>query len=78
MAQIDRRLNVEAPVEHRNQGLRDIADDAAAAGRADDQLEIAVPVEHHGRRHRAARALARLNPVGDRPAAARRQKGEVG
>jgi hypothetical protein len=77
--QRDRLLHVEAPVEGADQDLRHVVDDQRAARRA-DRLDEApgLLVEHDGRAHRAARALARLDAVGDRAAGVDRIEGEVG
>ena len=69
-----RLLRAHAPVEHADQRLRDVADDLAAARRADQQAGRTGGIEHDRRRHRAARPLAGLDPVGDRPAVDRRQR----
>ena len=64
IGQVDRLLYVQVPVERGDQGLDYVVDNGAAAGRAQQQHQGAVAVEHHGRRHAAARPLARLDAVG--------------
>ena len=63
--EVCRLLRVEPPVEQRDERLDDIEDDAAAARRAEHGFDVALVVEDDGRRHGAARPLARRHGVGD-------------
>src|SRR5215203_4760829 len=55
--QVDGGLRVLLPVEQRDEGLRYIANDVAAAGRAGDGIKPAEGIEDDRRRHRAAGAI---------------------
>ncbi|CFN43426.1 Uncharacterised protein [Bordetella pertussis] len=66
VGQRDRLLHVQLPIEHADQRLGHVVDDGAAAGRTQRQHGLAGAKHDHGR-HRAARPLARLDPVGDQP-----------
>src|SRR3989449_7060017 len=57
---LDRRLDVAAPVEPGDQGLRDVIDDPRSAGGAERHAQPAAALEHHRWRHAAAGPLARL------------------
>ena len=79
VAEVDRRLRVEVPVVVADHPLRHVLDDRGAARRADHGVEVAERIEHDDGRHRAPRALARLDPVRDRRAVhAGRREREVG
>ena len=60
---VDRFLQVHAVVDRVEDHLHDDGDDAAAAGRADDQHGLAVP-RHDRRAHRRERPLAGRDRVG--------------
>jgi hypothetical protein len=55
-----------------------LIDDGAAAGGAQNQYQLAVAVEHHGRRHGAARPLAGFDAVGHRLPFLLRDEGKIG
>ena len=73
----DRLLHVEPPVDDADDALRDEADDARAARRADEKPQPPLLVEQHRRRHARQRPLPAFDAVGYRPAVDRRHVGEV-
>ena len=58
----------QVPVDHADDRLGDLRDDRRSARGADREPDLAVGPEDDRRRHRAARPLAALDPVGDRHA----------
>ncbi len=60
---IDGFLNIEREIDDADQDIGDSGDDGGAAGRAENQEELAV-FEHDGRRHGGERTLAGADGVG--------------
>src|SRR5262245_3591398 len=66
VAEINRLLNIEVPIEYADNGLCHVLDDIAAARRADDHANVTRVVEDNSRRHGTAWAFSRLDAVGNR------------
>jgi len=78
MAELDRFLHVHSPIEDGDDRARDIGNDAGTAGRAHRHHRLPRRSENDRRRHRAPRALAAFDTIGDRPAVGFGPEGEVG
>ena len=77
MRRRDGLLHVELPVDDADDALRDEADDARAARRADEQTQAPALVEQHRRRHARQRPLAAFDAIRDGLAADGRHVVEV-
>ena len=76
MGQCGGLLHIHSPIQMRDDGARDIADDAAATGAAHGQNRRAI-LHHNRRSHRRARAFSRLDPIGNRHTIGMRPEREI-